>query len=321
MKSPEIQDALDAGFPTRGPMHLAIGMFDGVHLGHQAVIEAAVHAARRDRGEAAVLTFDPHPSRLFKPEAPTLQITDWGMKAHRLAQAGVDRIIRQPFDEAFASREAEDFPAYLKRCLPGLIAIYVGENFRFGRGRRGDIDLLVRHARAIGLAVYSVERIRHNGEPISSTRIRSALAEGRIEEVNALLGYTYTTPLTIEPGRALGRTIGFPTLNGVWEPELKPCLGVYAVLVRRLGERRAFPAVANYGLRPTVESSPVKPLVEIHLLGGCPGPDWQAPIALLVEWHAFIRRERQFDGLGSLREQIALDVVWANNYWASHNPN
>jgi riboflavin kinase / FMN adenylyltransferase len=285
------------------PLHLAIGMFDGVHLGHQAVIDTAVHSARRCSGIAGVLTFWPHPSRLFRPESPVRLIMSPALKNRRLNQLGVDAIIMQPFDVAFASIEAEGLLPHLKRTLPGLNAIYVGENWRFGKGRRGDIAMLVEQGRQHGITVVSAPRINQNGEPISSTRIRACLVEGRMEEANALLGYDYFAEGVVTPGKQLGRTLGFPTLNIAWEPDLAPRYGVYAVRVSGAKTTETLPAVANYGLRPTVETA-TAPRLEVHVLAPCP---FDAGDAVTVEWHAFVRPETRFGDVAALRTQIAHD--------------
>ncbi len=295
--------------PAPGPLHLAIGMFDGVHLGHQAVIEAALHSAKQSGGVTAVLTFHPHPSRLFHPQSPTLLLMPPEQKARFLREFGVDLIIAQPFTRKFARLPAGHFLAYLKKHLPSLAAVYVGENFRFGHKRAGDVDLLVHSGRDLGLTVVSIARLRHNGRPVSSTRIRELLARGAIDEASRLLGYTYYCEGIVQPGRKLGRKIGFPTLNLAWEPEAQPALGVYAVRLRT-SHGRWRRGVANYGHRPTVERrGPVKPLLETHLLGRGPAPGPRAKVR--VEWLEFLRPERKFPSLKALKKQIARDCVAA----------
>lgn len=301
-----------ATLPAGRPLHLAIGMFDGVHLGHHAVIESAVHSARRCGGIAAVLTFWPHPSRLFRPENPVRLIMTPALKNRQLARLGVDAVITQEFTSDYAGIEAEDFLPRLKRALPGLSTIYVGENWRFGRGRRGDIALLVAESKKHGIAVVSAPRINQNGEPISSTRIRAYLEEGRMEEANALLGYTYFAEGTVTPGKQLGRTIGFPTLNVAWEPDLRPRFGVYAVLVSGVKSSAPLPAVANYGLRPTVENATI-PRLEVHVLAPCP---FGAGDAVSIEWLTFLRPEQKFGGVDELRAQIAVDRQNATGWFA-----
>ena len=302
--------------PTRRPLHLAIGMFDGVHLGHQAVIDAAIHSARQDGGVVAVLTFHPHPSRLFRPDAPTLLLMPPLQKAHFLREFGVDFVIVQPFTRTFAKLRAEHFLAYLKNHLPSLTAVYVGENFRFGRGRTGDVKLLVSTGRKENLAVVSIARLRHNGQPVSSTRIRDLLASGAMAEANHLLGYNYYCDGSVQPGLKHGRALGFPTLNVAWEPEARPAYGVYAVRLRgATGRWRR--GVANYGLRPTIEhSSPVRPLLETHLLGRGPAPGPRARVR--VEWLQFLRPEKKFPSFEALRRQIARDCTAAEKYFNRH---
>lgn len=288
--------------PAR-PLHLAIGMFDGVHLGHRAVIEAAVQSARRSGGIAGVLTFWPHPSALFNPASATRLIAGPDLRARLLADTGVDFVITQPFTPEFAGIEAEGVLPFFKKCLPTLTTVYVGENWRFGKGRHGDIALLVNEGKRHHIAVVSAERINHNGEPISSTRIRACLEAGEMEEANALFGYTYFADGVVSPGKQLGRTIGFPTLNIPWEPSLRPRFGVYAVRVSGPKSPEPVVAVANYGVRPTVERSD-QPRIEAHLLGACP---FHAGDSVRVEWLKFLRPEMKFSGVAELTAQIALD--------------
>jgi riboflavin kinase/FMN adenylyltransferase len=302
--------AAAAGLPAQ-PLHLAVGMFDGVHLGHRAVLDAAVQSARRCGGLAGVLTFWPHPSRLFNPEDPVRLIQSPDQKNRLLFAAGMDVVIAQPFDRAFSTIEAEDFLPYLRRALPSLTTLYVGENWRFGRGRRGDIGLLIAEAKNARLSVVSAPRINRNGEPISSTRIRTCLREGRLAEANALLGYSYFAEGVVRPGKRLGRTLGFPTLNIGWEPDLVPRFGVYAVTVGLRESRERRPAVANYGLRPTVEST-TAPRLEVHVLGDCP---WTEGDELVIEWQEFIREERVFPGVEALAAQIAKDREKASEFF------
>ena len=286
------------------PLHLAIGMFDGVHLGHRAVIEAAVHSARPAGGVSAVLTFWPHPSALFRPANATKLIVPPTIKARLLAEAGVHAVITQQFTPEFAKIEPEELLPFLKRALPKLTAVYVGENWRFGRGRRGDISLLVSEAKKIGLSVVSAQRINHNGEAISSTRIRACLEAGEIEQANALLGYTYFAEGIVSPGKSLGEKLGFPTLNVAWQPELLPRFGVYAVSISSPKSPERHVGVANYGLRPTVEADAAAPRLEVHVLGACP---FVAGDEVRVEWLRFMRPEMKFAGVEELKSQIGRD--------------
>ena len=302
----QIEGLENATLPPR-PLHLAIGMFDGVHLGHRAVVEAAVQSAHRRRELAGVLTFWPHPSAVFRPENPTKLMQDAGTKARMLLSVGVDAVVTQSFTRELAALPSEDFLPWLKQRLPWLAAIYVGENFRFGQGRQGDVAMLVTKGREHGIHVFSAPRVSLDGEPISSTRVRAQLEAGDMEAANALLGYTYFVEGLVQPGKRLGRTLGFPTLNVPWAPELRPRFGVYAARVSGVKSPAPLPAVANYGLRPTVEDS-TAPRLEAHVLGACPfGEDDHIRIELLH----FIRPEKKFANVGELRRQIEQDRIAA----------
>jgi riboflavin kinase/FMN adenylyltransferase len=307
MSLPAQFDGLDrVALPPR-PIHLAIGMFDGVHLGHRIVIEGAVQSARISAGVSAVLTFAPHPSVLFRPENPTRMILDLPAKLAKLGLLGVDAVIVQPFTRDFAGIAAGDFVPLVKSHLPGLAGIYVGENFRFGKGRAGDVALLVAEGRRHGIAVFSAPRVNLDGEPISSTRIRERIQTGDMRGAAALLGYVYSAEGTVVHGKHLGRTLGFPTLNLGWSPDLRPLYGVYAVRVSGAKSYGWLPAVANYGLRPTVEDA-VEPRLEIHTLVPCP---YRAGDPVVVEWIRFLRPERKFGGVDELCAQISRDVAQA----------
>lgn len=304
--------SLDAFPPHAGRVHLAIGMFDGVHLGHQAVIEAAVRAAHRENAKSAVLTFHPHPSRLFHPDSPTRLIMSSGAQFNLFAGLGVDVVIQQPFTSTFAAISAADFAPYLQAKIPSLAVIYVGRNFRFGSGRKGDVNQLVRSARPLNIRVYSAPRVTLDGLPISSTRIREALIAGEIVRANAMLGQNYTSGGQVVSGKQAGRKLGFPTLNLPHDPELRPRFGVYAVRVQLEGEAGWLPAVANYGLRPTLEDNAAAPLLEIHLLQAKEIP---AGTGLQAEWLDFIRAEKKFPSVEALREAIAADVEQVKEFF------
>lgn len=310
---PSLADA--AVLPAR-PVHLAIGIFDGVHLGHQAVIESALHSARREGGLVGVLTFHPHPSRLFRPDHAVRLLMPLEMKTWWLrTQLGVDFVIAEPFTREFAALTADEFLPHLRRRIPRLAAVYVGDNWRFGAGRSGDVGALVQSGRRAGVSVFSAPRIKLDGEPISSTRIRTHLAAGEITATNALLGYAYFARGAVAPGRRLGSTLGFPTLNVAWEPECLPAFGVYAVRVRAAGApatEPGRPAVANYGVRPTVGDG-AAPRLEVHLLEA--GSPWDEGAELHVEWLEFLRPEARFGSLEELRQRIAFDVERARGFF------
>lgn len=312
MKFPASVDNFEALSELKGELHLAIGVFDGVHLGHKAVIESAVFSARRSGGICGVLTFDPHPSRLFRPEDPTRLIMPIETKTAMLHEVGVDCVIRKHFDHAFASIPADQFLAQLKQALPTLKSIYVGENFRFGQKRTGDVATLIASGRELRIGVISAERIKHNGEPISSTRIRAELEAGEIVSVNDLLGYNYTATGEIVSGAKLGRQIGFPTLNLPWQPECLPRFGVYYVLFRQGGSNKWQPGVANYGVKPTVADREQAPQLEVH---GLDASLLTAGDSIEVEWLQFIRPEQKFASVEALKAQITRDCATARE-WA-----
>ena len=297
-------DDFPAPSELQDPLHLAIGIFDGVHLGHKAVIEPSVINARHCNGVSGVLTFDPHPSHLFRPKEPTALIMPIDVKTEILHEMGVNCVIRKQFDQNFASIRAERFLVTLKKNLPTLISIYVGENFRFGLNREGDVATLTKSGQDLGLYVFNAERKKHEGEPISSTRIRKKLEAGEIDKANDLLGYNYKIREKIVDGAKLGRKIGFPTMNLPWLPECKPRYGVYLVRFGKAGSTDRHAAIANYGIKPTVTNIAQGPVLEIHALDGT---TLGSGDTLDVEWLHFIRPEQKFDGIENLKSQIAKD--------------
>lgn len=314
MKFPAQLSSLDqAGALPPRPLHLAVGMFDGVHRGHRAVVEAAVQSAKASDGLSGVLTFWPHPSVLFRPENPTKLMQDAPTKSRVLVALGVDVVIVQAFTPELAAVRAEDFLPWLEQRLPNLAGVYVGENFRFGQGRRGDVATLIASGKERGVRVLSAPRVTLESEPISSTRIRALLAAGDIAAANALLGHNYAAEGVVTPGKRLGRTIGFPTLNVPWSPEFSPRFGVYAVRVSGPRSAEALPAVANFGVRPTVEKTDL-PRLEVHVLGDCP---WGEEDSIKIEWLRFLRAEMKFASLEDLRAQIARDREAAVRFFAA----
>ena len=281
-------------------------MFDGVHLGHQAVLRQAMESAQGEEGHiSGVLTFDPHPSQILYPERATSLIMPVEQRIEHVHMTGVDCSFVQPFTDQYARQKAEDFLPALTTIFPALKSIHIGENFRFGAGRSGNVDTLRKSAAPLGVEVFALERRILHGVTISSSRIRAALIEGAIDEVNAMLGQPYTAIGRIKPGKGLGRKIEFPTLNLQWSPEVNPRFGVYRVYLKAEGSDQPLMGVANYGLRPTVGDS-TEPLLEIHLLetGDRPSAGDVVKVALID----YLRPEKEFPSMESLREQIAMDV-------------
>lgn len=308
-------NSLEEAKLPRQPVCLAIGMFDGVHLGHQAVIELATQSARRIDGAAAVLTFTPHPSRIFRPANPTRLIAPLWQKMVLLAANGISDAIVQPFDASFGAIDACDFANRLKRSIPQLAGVFVGDNFRFGKGRAGGVDTLLECFRPLNVQVFSAPRIRFDGDPISSTRIREELEMGRVNRANSMLGYAYFSVSIRKEGKRLARSIGFPTINLPWAPELTPKFGVYAVRAQLEGSDKWLPGVANYGLRPTVDASS-DPLLEVHTFDPV---NCEPGRAARVEWLRFIRTESRFESVDALKDQIRSDTADARRFFESRN--
>jgi len=292
----------------RQAIHVAIGMFDGIHIGHLAVIEACLNTATNSGGSSAVLSFWPHPSKILRPEYAVPQIMPLESKLWTLERKGLDFAIIQSFETGFSQLEAADFVSFLKQHIPTLATLFVGENFRFGKGRKGDISTLEHHAMAAGVHVVSMKQCKFDGEVISSTRIRKLLQTQQFNDIRSLLGHPYTVIGATTPGRKIGRTIGFPTLNIDWSPELKPPFGVYAARLicheNRDISHKPIPGIANYGIRPTYDIG-TDPVLEVHLF---------EPIQLnygtnvAIELIEFIREERKFENQEALIRQIQLDL-------------
>jgi riboflavin kinase/FMN adenylyltransferase len=283
---------------------VALGNFDGVHRGHAHLLRAA-HAARPD-APLAVLTFEPHPRELFRPDDPQFHLTLPAERAAALAAFGVQLIYELPFDHAFSEMSAEAFVAEVLHAGIGARHLLSGPDFAFGHRRGGDVALLAARAEALGMGLTVVTPLGDEAGPISSTRIRRALQDGYPERARALLGRPWTITGTVQHGDARGRTIGFPTANIPLGRHLEPARGVYAVTVRLPGGG-LHPGVANIGRRPTV-SAGVESRLEVHLF------DFAADLydaELSVGLHAFIRSERRFAGLAELRAQIAADAAEA----------
>ena len=291
------------------PLHLALGVFDGVHVGHQAVIARAVEAAAREDGLAGLLTFDPHPIRVIAPsKAPTNLLETLEHKARVVGDLGVQLFIPLHFDMEFAKMEASEFIAQLTAAPVRTIA--VGEDWRFGHHRGGDVTFLEQEAGRRGFRLEAVPPVMHDGERVSSTRIRQAIRDGNLDAAEQMLGRPYTVGGTVIEGKKLGRTIGFPTANlATGEAQLPPD-GVWAVRVQLAGGRE-LTGVANLGLRPTVGGD--TRVCEVHLF------DFSGELygeELEVRFHGYLRRELKFPSIEALRLQIQRDADAASELFA-----
>jgi riboflavin kinase/FMN adenylyltransferase len=231
-------------------------------------------------------------------------------KAKYLIQTGMDGVVLRTFDQEFANVEGLHFPSFLIARIPTLEGLCVGENFRFGKGRTGDCNYLKICGEEVGLAVEVVKSELHSSSPVSSSRIREALLVGEIGEVNKMLGRQYTVSASVQTGKGMGREFGFPTINLPWSPEAKPAYGVYVGQLRRDGEEDKY-AIANYGLRPTVEDGSTEPLLEVHVLDSIQEDFASSGVSLSMTLKAFLRPEKKFDSVDDLRIQIKKDILKA----------
>lgn len=297
-----------------GPVALAAGFLDGLHLGHRRVIAAARDRARAAGGQAWVLTFDPHPLRVLRPDAAPPLITPLPMKLRLLDELGVDGCLVREFTPDFARLEPEAFVAGLASGLPGLAGIAVGEGWRFGHRGAGDAALLTRLADRFGFAVDLVPPVESGGAPVSSTRVRQAVAAGDMAGAASLLGRWFGVEGTVEPGRRVGRELGFPTANVDALRELHPPPGVYAVHTVHDGVRGG--GAAYIGTRPTFGADG-HPVLEVFLF------DFDGDLYGRTVEVAFLHRIRgdeAFPDAAALRARIAIDVERARTIAASCDP-
>jgi riboflavin kinase/FMN adenylyltransferase len=286
------------------PLHLALGVFDGVHVGHRAVIEAARQQVESHGGNCIVVTFDPHPIRVLAPErAPRQLLASLDHKARLLEKIHVDALLALPFTREFAQISATDFIESLVRHQH-VATIAVGEDWRFGKGREGDVSFLRRIGEKLGFQVIALPPVMHQGERISSTRIRQSIRDGAMANAAEMLGRPYGIEGLVVKGQQLGRTLGFPTANIALGEEQLPPDGVWAV--RGHGDGHAWQGVANLGNRPTVDG--LTRVFEVHLF------DHDSDLygkMLEVEFVKHLRPEQKFPSLDALREQITKDVTGA----------
>ena len=285
-----------------------VGNFDGVHRGHRSLVEAAVRQARERGGMAVALTFDPHPSRVLSPDRAPATLMTLDQRAEALAALGIDCLAVLPFTFALSRESPADFARKVLRDAVGARMVVVGENFRFGRGREGDLATLARLGESLGFAVLGTPPVVHEGAPISSTRIREALARGAVRAAREMLGRRFFVDGTVVRGVGRGRQIGLPTANLAIVNETLPARGVYACWCRDLreGEGTVYPAVVNIGHRPTFGGGALS--VEAHLL------DFDGDLygrTLRTEFEERLREERTFAGPEALVAQVRDDVARA----------
>ena len=286
-----------------------IGNFDGVHLGHQAVFEKLLEEGRELQIPATVITFEPQPLEYFAPDKAPARLTRLREKLQAIEATGIEQVLLLEFGRRLAAMSAEEFVQHILVDGLGVKHLYVGDDFRFGKGRSGNVDLLRKMGAEAGFTVDFLPTVALDGERISSTRIRNALAEGDMETANACLGRNYRICGRISHGDKRGRTIGFPTANVDLHRKVSPLQGVFAVQVFGVDGEDALPGVANIGTRPTVEGD-TRYLLEVHLF------DFAREIYgahVEVEFVERIREEKKFDSFEQLRRQIEHDAYEARH--------
>ncbi len=305
---------LDGAAPAPGELRggvVALGNFDGFHLGHQAVVGHAVALARAQGRPALVATFDPHPVRFFRPDTPPFGLTTIEQRLQLFAAAGADAAVVFRFDAALAALDAGEFVRERLVDLLGVAAVVTGEDFTFGARRSGDVGALAALGDAHGFAHEAVGPVSLDGAPVSSSRIRAALRDGDPRAAARLLTRPFAVAGVVQHGDKVGRTIGYPTANLDMGGYLRPAYGIYAVR-GRLADGRVLDGAANLGVRPQFE--PPKELLEPYFF------DFAGDLygqALEVELIEFLRPEARFDGLEALVAQMDRDCARARGVLAA----
>jgi riboflavin kinase/FMN adenylyltransferase len=305
--------AIDELSSLPGSTHLAIGVFDGLHVGHQAVIGRALESARQSSGHAVVVTFDPHPVRVLRPEKAPRLLTSTRHKVKLIEKLGVDAVLLLEFTLEFSKTAPEIFIEKLAQAAKHLNQICVGQEWTFGANRSGSIRLLEKMAPKLGFHVASVAPILVDQRVVSSTLIRSAVEGGDLQSAAKYLGRDFTILGTVTQGRQLGRRLGFPTANLQAHNELFPPNGVYAA--KAWFREQEYGGVVNIGIRPTIENESGERTLELHLF------DFDQQIYgedIEVAFVQYLRAEQKFAGVDELQGQIRRDAELARQIY--HSP-
>ena len=284
---------------------IALGNFDGFHLGHQAVVGRAVARARAEGRPAIVATFDPHPKRFFRPESAWFRLTSMDQRARLFAEAGADATYVFLFDQALADLSAEQFARARLAEAMGAAGVVTGGDFTFGKGRSGDVGQLDELGRALGFTAEVVPPVTLDGETVSSTRIRAFLQQGRPRDAARLLTRPFAIEGVVQKGAQLGRTLGYPTANLGLANYLRPAYGIYAVR-GKLADGRVLDGVANLGIRPSFE--PPQELLEVCFFDFDEDLYGQTIEVALID---YLRPEAKFDTLDALKAQMDEDAAEA----------
>lgn len=299
--------------PDHQPVALTIGNFDGLHLGHQALL-TGLHAAAKQSGlQTAAMIFEPHPREFFSPQQAPARLTSLREKLELFSAAGIDRVHVCRFDTRFAQMSATDFISVLHGKLHAEFVL-IGDDFRFGSGRAGDFALMEKVGSMHGLKVQAVDTVSKDGMRISSTAVRAALMAGQLGEAKSYLGRHYSISGRVVHGDGVGRKIGFPTANIQLKHNLPPLSGIFVVQVHA-EDHGVLQGVASLGVRPTLKHD-AKPVLEVHLF------EFEQQIYsrhLRVEFLQKLRDEEKYPDVETLTGQIALDVQNAKKWFEQHD--
>ncbi|MEX2143352.1 MAG: bifunctional riboflavin kinase/FAD synthetase [Anaerolineales bacterium] len=283
---------------------LTIGVFDGVHLGHQKILKDLAAAAHAHGAAAVVLSFQPHPVEVLRGPLKYFYLSSPEGKAEQIAALGIDTLITQPFTKTFSQTSARDFVSLLVGQL-GMKQLWVGHDFALGHNREGDLPALVEFGKELGFSVHSLDAVRLHGDIVSSSRIRALLVDGDVDGAARFLGRPYSLAGQVASGAGRGRGIGIPTANlAVGEKRALPATGVY-VTWATLGARR-WGSLTNIGVRPTFADQPAAPIVEAHLLEYDGGEFYGQTLRL--DFITRLRAEQKFSGVEALLAQIHRDI-------------
>jgi len=289
-----------------------IGNFDGVHLGHRRILEAVVARARENGRTSIAITFEPHPLSVLRPDRAPRRLQTLHQKEEAIEALGVENLLVIPFTRDFSLIEPEEFVRSVLEERLAVSELFLGSHFAFGRGKRGDLALLTRMGPECGFVASGVEEVFFEGEPVSSTRIRTAIARGEVARANAMLGREYELDGLVAKGDKVGRKIGYPTINLEPENELHPADGVYVTQIHIRSFGRRFDCVTNIGRRPTVYED-YATTIETYVL------DFSADVygeKVRLFFFDRLREERKFPSVTDLAEQIGRDIQATRDYFA-----
>lgn len=293
-----------------GPTAVTIGNFDGVHLGHQRILQSVVRAAQARSLSSVALTFDPHPLTIVAPAQAPKTLTSIRQRVDLIRRQGIDRVAILAFTSELSQLSPAEFAETVLARKLGARHVVVGANFRFGRKQSGDAEMLQRLGERLGFEVASGGTVLVGGEVVSSTRLRDLVRLGRMGEARRLLGREFSLQGPIVRGEGIGSRRTVPTLNLEPESQVLPADGVYVTVTRHSGEVGHRESITNVGLRPTFDGR--QRTIETFLLGELAGP---TPNAIELGFLRKIRDERRFPSAQSLREQIAADIAVAERYF------